>query len=33
MELTMEPLEKMLESARVMEEAGMDTIWPAAGRA
>jgi hypothetical protein len=23
----MEPLEEMLESARVMDEAGMDTIW------
>jgi 5,10-methylenetetrahydromethanopterin reductase len=27
MQLTMEPLEEMLESARVMDEAGMDTIW------
>src|SRR5512134_3550907 len=27
MPLTMEPLEEMLESARVMDEAGMDTIW------
>jgi len=27
MQLTMEPLEKMLASARVMDEAGMDTIW------
>jgi 5,10-methylenetetrahydromethanopterin reductase len=27
MQLTMEPLDEMLESARVMEEAGMDTIW------
>ena len=27
MQLTMEPLEEMLESARVMEEAGMDAIW------
>jgi 5,10-methylenetetrahydromethanopterin reductase len=27
MQLTMEPLEDMLESARVMDEAGMDTIW------
>ena len=27
MQLTMEPLEEMLESARVMETAGMDTIW------
>ena len=26
MQLTMEPLEEMLESARVMDEAGMDTI-------
>ena len=25
MQLTMEPLEEMLESARVMDEAGMDT--------
>ena len=27
MQLTMEPLDQMLASARVMEEAGMDTIW------
>src|SRR3954470_19082488 len=27
MQLTMEPLEVMLESARVMDGAGMDTIW------
>jgi 5,10-methylenetetrahydromethanopterin reductase len=27
MQLTMEPLEEMLESARVMDSAGMDTIW------
>ena len=27
MQLTMEPLEEMLSSARVMDEAGMDTIW------
>jgi 5,10-methylenetetrahydromethanopterin reductase len=27
MQLTMEPLEEMLESARVMDEVGMDTIW------
>jgi len=27
MQLTMEPLEDMLESARVMDRAGMDTIW------
>jgi 5,10-methylenetetrahydromethanopterin reductase len=27
MQLTMEPLDAMLESARVMDEAGMDTIW------
>jgi 5,10-methylenetetrahydromethanopterin reductase len=27
MQLTMEPLGEMLESARVMDEAGMDTIW------
>ncbi|MEO5577036.1 MAG: LLM class flavin-dependent oxidoreductase [Gaiellaceae bacterium] len=27
MQLTMEPLDEMLESARVMEEAGMDTVW------
>jgi 5,10-methylenetetrahydromethanopterin reductase len=27
MQLTMEPLEEMLESARVMDEAGVDTIW------
>src|SRR5918999_997903 len=27
MQLTMEPLEEMLESARVMDQAGMDTIW------
>ena len=27
MQLTMEPLEDMLASARVMDEAGMDTVW------
>src|SRR5438552_3998157 len=27
MQLTMEPLEEMLESARVMDAVGMDTIW------
>ena len=27
MQLTMELLEEMLESARVMDDAGMDTIW------
>jgi 5,10-methylenetetrahydromethanopterin reductase len=27
MQLTMEPLDEMLESAQVMDEAGMDTIW------
>jgi 5,10-methylenetetrahydromethanopterin reductase len=27
MQLTMEPLEEMLESARVMDRADMDTIW------
>src|ERR687895_159393 len=27
MQLTMEPLDEMLESARVMDEAGIDTIW------
>ena len=27
MQLTMEPLEEMLESARVMDRFGMDTIW------
>src|SRR5918995_4876732 len=27
MQLTMEPLDEMLESARVMDQAGMDTIW------
>jgi 5,10-methylenetetrahydromethanopterin reductase len=27
MQLTMEPLDEMLESARVMDHAGMDTIW------
>src|ERR671927_34821 len=27
MQLTMEPLEEMLASARVMDDAGMDTIW------
>ncbi len=27
MQLTMEPLETMLASARAMDEAGMDTIW------
>jgi 5,10-methylenetetrahydromethanopterin reductase len=27
MQLTMEPLDEMLESARVMDWAGMDTIW------
>src|SRR6187549_164913 len=27
MQLTMEPLDEMLESARFMDRAGMDTIW------
>ncbi|MGH3104417.1 MAG: LLM class flavin-dependent oxidoreductase [Gaiellaceae bacterium] len=27
MQLTMEPLEEMLESARVMDRSGIDTIW------
>src|SRR5919204_5890663 len=27
MQLTMEPLDEMLASARVMDEAGIDTIW------
>src|SRR3989440_5795045 len=27
MQLTMEPLDEMLESARAMEEGGMDTVW------
>jgi 5,10-methylenetetrahydromethanopterin reductase len=27
MQLTMEPLEEMLASAQVMDEAGMDTVW------
>jgi 5,10-methylenetetrahydromethanopterin reductase len=27
MQLTMEPLEEMLETARVMDRAGMDTVW------
>jgi 5,10-methylenetetrahydromethanopterin reductase len=27
MQLTMEPLEEMLESARVMDAAGLDTVW------
>src|SRR5216117_2409206 len=27
MQLTMEPLEEMLATARVMDEVGMDTIW------
>ncbi|HJU47775.1 MAG TPA: LLM class flavin-dependent oxidoreductase [Gaiellaceae bacterium] len=27
MQLTMEPLEEMLESARTMDAAGMDTVW------
>jgi len=27
MQLTMEPLEEMLASARVMDDAGIDTIW------
>jgi 5,10-methylenetetrahydromethanopterin reductase len=27
MQLTMEPLEEMLASARVMDEAGVDTVW------
>ncbi|MDQ5822060.1 MAG: LLM class flavin-dependent oxidoreductase [Actinomycetota bacterium] len=27
MQLTMEPLDEMLESARVMDEAGLDTVW------
>ena len=31
MQLTMGPLEEMLESARVLDRAGMDTIWLAEG--
>src|SRR5215212_9476506 len=27
MQLTMEPLDEMVESARAMDEAGLDTIW------
>jgi 5,10-methylenetetrahydromethanopterin reductase len=27
MQLTMEPVDEMLASARAMDEAGMDTIW------
>jgi 5,10-methylenetetrahydromethanopterin reductase len=27
MQLTMEPLEEMLESARTMDQAGLDTVW------
>jgi 5,10-methylenetetrahydromethanopterin reductase len=27
MQLTMEPLDEMVESARVMDEAGIDTVW------
>jgi alkanesulfonate monooxygenase SsuD/methylene tetrahydromethanopterin reductase-like flavin-dependent oxidoreductase (luciferase family) len=27
MQLTMEPLDEMLASARVMDEAGMDMVW------
>src|SRR3989440_10526070 len=27
MQLTMEPLDEMLASARVMDQAGMDTVW------
>jgi 5,10-methylenetetrahydromethanopterin reductase len=27
MQLTMEPLEEMLETAKVMDRAGMDTVW------
>src|SRR5256885_7858165 len=27
MQLTMEPVDEMLASARVMDEAGMDTLW------
>src|SRR5438132_12063046 len=27
MQLTMEPLEEMIESARVMDRVGMDTVW------
>jgi 5,10-methylenetetrahydromethanopterin reductase len=27
MQLTMEPLDVMLESARAMDDAGLDTIW------
>ena len=27
MQLTMEPLDEMLESARVMDSAGLDTVW------
>jgi alkanesulfonate monooxygenase SsuD/methylene tetrahydromethanopterin reductase-like flavin-dependent oxidoreductase (luciferase family) len=26
-QLTMGPLDKMLESARVMDQAGVDTVW------
>ena len=27
MQLTMEPLDEMLARARVMDDAGMDTVW------
>ena len=27
MQLTMEPLDEMVESARVMDRVGLDTIW------
>ena len=27
MQLTMEPLDEMVETAKVMDRAGMDTIW------
>jgi hypothetical protein len=27
MQLTMEPLDEMLATARVMDEAGLDTVW------
>ena len=33
MQLTMEPLDEMLATARVMDEAGMDTVWLAGRRA
>src|SRR3954464_11601046 len=31
MQLTMEPLDEMVASARAMDEAGLDTIWLAEG--